>query len=91
MKGLEKDRACRYETANGLALDVKRFLDHEAVLARPPSKLYRFRKSGKWVGSEATAREVLSMRRRLLGPEHTSVAWALNDLAWAAGGNGKQQ
>jgi serine/threonine protein kinase len=45
MKALEKDRARRYETANGLALDVKRFLDHEAVLARPPSKLYRFRKS----------------------------------------------
>ena len=45
MKAMEKDRARRYETASGLALDVKRFLDHEAVLARPPSKLYRFRKS----------------------------------------------
>jgi serine/threonine protein kinase/tetratricopeptide (TPR) repeat protein len=44
MKALEKDRARRYETANGLAIDVKRFLDHEAVLARPPSKFYRFRK-----------------------------------------------
>src|SRR5262245_46796926 len=44
MKALEKDRARRYETANGLALDVKRFLDDEAVLARPPSKLYKFRK-----------------------------------------------
>src|SRR5882672_7939108 len=44
MKALEKDRARRYETANGLAFDVKRFLDHEAVLARPPSKLYKFRK-----------------------------------------------
>src|SRR5262249_51837048 len=45
MKALEKDRARRYETANGLAFDVKRFLDHEPVLARPPSKLYRFRKA----------------------------------------------
>jgi tetratricopeptide (TPR) repeat protein len=45
MKALEKDRARRYETASGLALDVKRFLDQEAVLARPPSKLYRFHKS----------------------------------------------
>src|SRR5215831_13191510 len=44
MKALEKDRARRYETANGLAFDVKHFLDHEAVLARPPSKLYKFRK-----------------------------------------------
>src|SRR5262249_25570655 len=45
MKALEKDRARRYETANGLAFDVKRFLNHEAVLARPPSKLYRFGKT----------------------------------------------
>src|SRR5262249_14795406 len=44
MKALEKDRARRYETANGLALDVKRFLDHEAVAARPPSNVYKFRK-----------------------------------------------
>jgi serine/threonine protein kinase/Tfp pilus assembly protein PilF len=44
MKAMEKDRARRYETANGLALDVKRFLDHEAVAARPPSRVYKFRK-----------------------------------------------
>jgi serine/threonine protein kinase/WD40 repeat protein len=44
MKALEKDRTRRYETANGLALDVQRHLDHEAVTARPPSQLYRFRK-----------------------------------------------
>src|SRR5262245_3037331 len=41
MKALEKDRTRRYETANGLALDVKRFLSNEPVSARPPSKLYR--------------------------------------------------
>ena len=45
MKALEKNRARRYETANGLAFDVKRFLDHETVLARPPSKFYRFHKT----------------------------------------------
>src|SRR6266487_261399 len=44
MKALEKDRTRRYETANGLAHDVGRFLAREAVLARPPSKLYRFQK-----------------------------------------------
>lgn len=44
MKALEKDRTRRYETANGLALDVQRFLANEAVSARPPSKLYRFQK-----------------------------------------------
>jgi serine/threonine protein kinase len=45
MKCLEKDRARRYETANGLAADVHRHLTNEPVLARPPGNLYRFRKT----------------------------------------------
>src|SRR5258707_8245761 len=45
MKALEKDRTRRYETANDLALDVKRFLENEPVLARPPSRLYKFLKT----------------------------------------------
>jgi serine/threonine protein kinase len=44
MKSLEKDRARRYETANGLARDIQRFLSEEAVEARPPSAGYRFHK-----------------------------------------------
>ena len=44
MKALEKDRTRRYETANGLAMDVQRFLRNEPVEARPPSSLYRFQK-----------------------------------------------
>jgi WD40 repeat protein/serine/threonine protein kinase len=44
MKALEKDRARRYETANGVAADIQRHLDNEAVLARPPSNVYRFQK-----------------------------------------------
>jgi WD40 repeat protein/serine/threonine protein kinase len=44
MKCLEKDRTRRYETANGIAMDISRHLDHEPVVARPPSKLYRFEK-----------------------------------------------
>ncbi len=44
MKALEKDRTRRYETANGLAADVQRFLSDEAVEACPPSAGYRFRK-----------------------------------------------
>ena len=41
---LEKDRARRYETANGLAMDVQRFLAHEPIVARPPSRIYRLQK-----------------------------------------------
>jgi hypothetical protein len=44
MKALEKDRKRRYETANGLAMDIQRYLNNEPVLARPPSRLYRFQK-----------------------------------------------
>ena len=44
MKALEKDRNRRYETANGLAMDIRRHLDHEPVLARPPGAAYRLNK-----------------------------------------------
>jgi WD40 repeat protein/serine/threonine protein kinase len=44
MKALEKDRSRRYETANGFAADVSRYLAGEPVLAHPPSTAYRFRK-----------------------------------------------
>jgi serine/threonine protein kinase/tetratricopeptide (TPR) repeat protein len=44
MKALEKDRSRRYETANGFAADVQRYLNDETVQACPPSAGYRFRK-----------------------------------------------
>src|SRR6266436_5063194 len=44
MKALEKDRTRRFETASGLAMDIQRYLDNEPIVARPPSKLYRFQK-----------------------------------------------
>jgi len=44
MKALEKDRGRRYETANGLAMDILRHLDNEPIVARPPTRLYRFQK-----------------------------------------------
>jgi eukaryotic-like serine/threonine-protein kinase len=51
MKCLEKDRNRRYETANGFAADVQRYLNDEPVQACPPSAGYRFRKfarRNKW-------------------------------------------
>ena len=44
MKCLEKQRDRRYETANGLARDIQRYLADEAVEARPPSAGYRLKK-----------------------------------------------
>ena len=43
MKTLEKDRNRRYETANGLAADLQRYLSDEPVQACPPSAGYRFK------------------------------------------------
>ena len=45
MKALEKDRTRRYETANGLAMDIQRHLSNEPVIARPPSAAYKFQKA----------------------------------------------
>jgi non-specific serine/threonine protein kinase/serine/threonine-protein kinase len=46
LKALEKDRARRYETVNGMARDLERFLQGEPVEAAPPSATYRV---GKFV------------------------------------------
>ena len=44
MKCLEKDRTRRYDTANGVAMDVKRHLNNEPVAARPASSAYQLQK-----------------------------------------------
>ncbi len=44
MKCLEKDRTRRYDTANGLARDLQRYLADEPVEACPPSLGYKFKK-----------------------------------------------
>jgi len=44
MKALAKDRDRRYDTANGFARDIQRYLADEVVEARPPSRGYRLKK-----------------------------------------------
>jgi WD40 repeat protein/serine/threonine protein kinase len=44
MRALEKDRGRRYQTADGLARDIQRFLRDEPIEAGPPSAGYRLRK-----------------------------------------------
>ena len=81
MKCLEKDRTRRYDTANGLAADLKRHLNNELVAARPPSTTYRFQKllrrnkvmsaavvlvlTAILVGSIVSIRQMLRARREL--------------------------
>ena len=63
MKCLEKDRARRYDTANGLAMDIKRHLANEPIVARPPSKLYEFQKTVRRhkMGFAATAAIIVAL------------------------------
>ncbi len=74
MKALEKDRLRRYETAHALALDVERHLHGDAVLAGPPSGLYRVKKlvnrhRGAFVSAGAV---VLALVAGIIG-----TSWAL--------------
>jgi tetratricopeptide (TPR) repeat protein len=63
MKALEKDRARRYETANGLAADIQRHLNCQPVVARPPSRLYEFQKTVRRhkVGFAAAAAVIMTL------------------------------
>src|SRR6201999_2524010 len=65
MKALEKDRNRRYETANGFAADVQRYLNDEPVQACPPTAWYRLRKfvsrnKGRVAASVALALSLLA-------------------------------
>ncbi len=44
LKTIERDRGRRYATANALAVDIRRHLANEPVVASPPSNIYRARK-----------------------------------------------
>ena len=61
MKALEKDRARRYETANGLAQDIKRFLRDEPVSAAAPSTSYRLGKFARRHKGELAAAAAIAL------------------------------
>jgi len=90
MKALEKDRVRRYASASELAADVKRYLNHEAVLAVPPSLAYRARKFGRrYRVALATATvialvlvvaAVVSIRQSIRANREAAVAEAVNEF-----------
>ncbi len=65
-KALEKDRTRRYATVNGLAADLRRYLNHEPVTAGPPSTFYRLKKMARKHGTTALAL-VISLLALLVG------------------------
>jgi eukaryotic-like serine/threonine-protein kinase len=61
MKCLEKDRTRRYESASGLAADLRRHLANEPISARPPTPLYQFQKMVRRHRVAATAAGVIAL------------------------------
>src|SRR5438309_4381557 len=78
MKCLEKDRNRRYETANGVAADVQRYLADEPVQACPPSALYRFRKLARRNKPALAAAGLVLFFLVVLG---SGAGWAVRDRA----------
>jgi tetratricopeptide (TPR) repeat protein len=82
MKALEKERTRRYETANGLARDVERYLADEPVEACPPTRIYRLRKFAR--RNRAAMAGCLLLTAALLiglGGVAGGVGWAIRDRA----------
>jgi tetratricopeptide (TPR) repeat protein/serine/threonine protein kinase len=78
MKSLEKDRTRRYETANGFAMDVQRYLADETVSACPPSAGYRLR---KLVRRNRRALAVAALLCGMLVVAAGSLGWMARDRA----------
>jgi serine/threonine protein kinase/tetratricopeptide (TPR) repeat protein len=82
MKALEKDRNRRYESAVGLASDVRRYLSDEAVQACPPSVGYRLRKFvGRNKAALVTAAALALAILIAVGGLAGSIGWATRDRA----------
>jgi serine/threonine protein kinase/tetratricopeptide (TPR) repeat protein len=80
MKALEKDRNRRYESANGFAMDVQRYLADEPVLACPPSASYRLRKLVRRNKRTLAILTVLGMALFIaVGTVTGSVGWVMRD------------
>jgi serine/threonine protein kinase len=78
MKCLEKDRNRRYESTNGLASDVERYLKDEPVEACPPSAWYRFRKFARRNKSALAVMGLIFFFMAALGGV---TGWAVRDRA----------
>lgn len=90
LKALEKDRSRRYGSAEDFAADIARYLKNEAVMAVPPSPVYRARKFAnrhRWGLAMAcafvvvlTAATVISIRQSVRANREAAVAEAVNDF-----------
>src|SRR5262249_29745119 len=80
MKALEKDRNRRYETANGLARDIERYLHDEPVQAGPPRGRDRCREvSRAYKRSRVTAALLAVMLLAAVGAVAGTLGWTARD------------
>jgi eukaryotic-like serine/threonine-protein kinase len=84
LKALEKDRNRRYETANGFALDVQRYLADEPVLACPPAVGYRLRKFARRNRSALVTAGLLGLMLLIVAG---TLGWTARDRATRRGRN----
>jgi serine/threonine protein kinase/WD40 repeat protein len=78
MKCLEKDRNRRYETANGLARDIQRYLHDEPVQACPPSLGYRLVKISRKHGRLLATAAAFAMLLMTVAAVASLSAWRLS-------------
>jgi WD40 repeat protein len=89
-KALQKDKARRYASAGELAADIRRFLSHEPIRARPTSALYQLRKFAR--RHKALVGAVLGVAAALAAGTLMSVLYAVraDHNARLAGDNERQ-
>ena len=78
LKALEKDREKRYASAGDLAADIRRYLNHEPILARPPT---RWTRATCWVGRHpylTTVAACLLLATLLVAATYVTV-WVVNE------------
>ncbi len=74
MRALEKNRDRRYQTANDLSQEIQRFLQHEPVLAGPPTIRYRLSKFLRRNRSASIAMGLVLLSI-LVGSIATTIGW----------------
>jgi WD40 repeat protein len=77
MKCLEKDRAQRYQTANGLAMDIQRHLKHEPVQARPVNGLTKLQRWCRRHPAVAALSSSVLLLTLILAIGSTIAAWRI--------------
>jgi eukaryotic-like serine/threonine-protein kinase len=89
-KALEKDKTRRYSSAAALAADIRRYLAHEPITARPASTIYQLQKFARRHRALVTAAAVVfavllggtvvSTREMIKARRAEQVAEAVNDF-----------